>query len=458
VGITAELAHNIVATRFDAFDLQTLTKARNLFIDVLGCAVAGTKASGSGLLLDLMAEWGGTPQSTVLGTACKLPSHHAAMVNSVLARSYDFEPTGALIEGKSTPSHISGTTVPVALSVGEWVGASGKDTITALVLGDDLAARLAAASHLDIDSGWDSTGTVNAFGAAAVAGRLLGLDEDQMARALGIALNQLAGTFLNIFESTHSFKLPQGLAAQAGVFSAVLAQRGFTAPREPLTDKNGYFSLYCRNHDAGILGKDLGRRFYSGDTFKPFPCCRSNHAAIECTLALVEEHGIRAENVSEIIVSVTPTAKAFAVGQPFEIGDVPQINAAFSLQYTVANALVRKGVRLEHFTEDFIREPVMAAVVKKVTIDSSLPREIPLGAAVTIRTTDGREYEKRIEMARGRDTLTPLSPEEKIAKFRSNVAFAETVPQASAERALELLEHLEDVENVAEIAESLTPR
>jgi 2-methylcitrate dehydratase PrpD len=154
-------------------------------------------------------------------------------------------------------------------------------------------------------------------------------------------------------------------------------------------------------------------------------------------------------------VSVTPTAKAFAVGKPFEIGEVPQINAAFSLQYTVANALVRKSVTLEHFTEKAIHDPAIMAVVKKITLDSTLPKEIPLGAAVIIKTTDGSQYERHIDMAKGRDTLTPLSQEEKINKFWSNIRFSKTVSEASAKEALDLLEHLEDVDNVAQIAKSL---
>jgi 2-methylcitrate dehydratase PrpD len=458
VSVTAELAKNIVATRFEAFDSQTVRKARDLITDVLGCAVAGAGAPGSRMLLDLMREWGGAKQSTVLGVGGKLPVHHAAMVNAVFARSYDFEPTGALVEGKSTPSHISGTTVPVAVAMGEWTGASGKDVLTAMILGDDLAARLAAASCLNIDSGWDSTGTVNVFGAAAIAGKLLCLNERQMVSALGIALNQLAGTFLNIFDYTHSFKLPQGLAAQAGVFSAVLAKKGFTAPKEPLMGKHGYFSLYCKTYQLDVLGRDLGKKFYGSDTFKPFPCCRSNHAAIECTLALVEAHAIDPEDVSEITVSITPTAKAFAVGKPFRIGDVPQINAAFSIQYTVANALLRRGVTLGDFTEDSVRDPAVMDVVKKIKLDSTLPKESPLGAVVKIGTTDGKEYEKRIDMAKGRDTLTPLNQDEKRDKFWSNVVFSKAVPPTRARRALELLEGLEEVDDMAKVVRLLTPR
>ena len=124
VSITIELARNIVETDFSAFDSAVVEKARNRLMDVAGCAVAGAGAPGCSMLLDLMREWGGAKESTLLGLGGKFPVHHAAMLNSVFARSYDFEPTGALVEGKSTPSHIAGTTVPAALAAGEARGAS----------------------------------------------------------------------------------------------------------------------------------------------------------------------------------------------------------------------------------------------------------------------------------------------------------------------------------------------
>jgi 2-methylcitrate dehydratase PrpD len=458
MSITVELARNIVETDFDAFDSTAIEKARNRVMDVAGCAVGGVNAPGCSMLLDLMREWGGARESTVLGVGGKLPVHHAAMVNSVFARSYDFEPTGALVGGKSTPSHISGTTVLTALAVGEVTGAHGRAVLTAIILGDDLAARVAAASQLNIDSGWDSTGTVNALGAAAIAGKLWRLNEKQMVNAFGIALNQMAGTFLNIFDYAHTFKLPQGLSAQAGIFSAALARKGFTAAKDPLTGKHGYFALYCKNYQLDVLARNLGKEFYAGDTFKPYPCCRSNHAAVECALGLVNSHHIDPKDLSEVVVSVTPTARNFAVGQPFRIGEVPQINAAFSLQYTVASALLRKSICLEHFTDEYIRDPLVMDVVRKIRLDSAVPKEEPLGAAVRIRTVQGKEYEARVDMPRGSDSLTPLNQAEKREKFRSNAAFSKILPPDRVEKALELFDTIEEVDNVAKIIRLLVPK
>jgi 2-methylcitrate dehydratase PrpD len=451
VSIITELVRNILKASFQSFDASVIDRARNRIIDVVGCMIGGANASGNSMLIDLVKGWGGKKEGTILVHGIKAPVHDAAMVNSVMSRSYDFEPAGPLVEGKSTPAHLSGTTVPTAVTVAEERAASGKDLLTALILGDDLASRIIAASNLNIDSGFDCTGTVNAFGATAIAGRLLGLNEQQMTHAFGIVLNQLAGTFQNIFDGAHSFKLPQGLAARAGIFSVALAARGFTGVKDPLLSRYGYFSLYCKSYQLDVLTRNLGKEFYADNTCKPYPCCRSNHAAIDCVLDLVHAHTIRPENVDEIIVDMTPTARDFAVGQPFKIREVPQIDAAFNLQYNVANALLRKNVKLEHFTEKFIRDPGIMEIVPKIRLTATMPMEKPLGAGVTIKMKQGGEYEKTVDMPKGNGVLTPLTPAEKRAKFFDNVAFSKMLSLDKAEKALNLLERIEEVDNVAKV-------
>ncbi len=455
MSIIAELVKNVLETPFENFDPDEVDRARAKLIDVVGCIIGGANAPGCSMLIDLMWEWGGKKEGTILVHGFKVPLHNAALVNSVMARSYDFEPTGPLVDGKSTPAHLSGTTVPTALTVAEERSVSGKELLTALIVGDDIASRIIAASNLNIDSGFDSTGTVNAFGAAAIAGRLMGLNEQQMLNAFGIVLNQFAGTFQNIFDAAHTFKLPQGLAAQAGIFSVALASKGFTGVRDPLFSKYGYFALYCKSYQLDVLTKNLGKHFYMDNTCKPYPCCRSNHAAIECVLKLVQAHAITPEDVDEIVVDITPTARDFAVGQPFKIREVPQIDAAFNIQYNVANALLRKSIKLEHFTEEYVRDEKIADLVRKIRLTAKTSPETPLGAGVTIKMKQGSEYETRVDMPKGNGVLTPLSPAEKRAKFFDNVRFSNTISADKAEKALELLESLEEVDNVANIFKHL---
>jgi 2-methylcitrate dehydratase PrpD len=455
MSIIAELTKNVLETPFEAFDELTLQRARDRLIDVIGCAVGGANAPGCSMMLEVLRDWGGKKEATVLVHGGKLPAHNAAMMNCVMTRSYDFEPTGAYVEGKSTPAHLSGTTGPVALTVAEQRGTSGKELLTALILGDDLASRITAASQLNIDSGFDCTGTVNAFGATAIAGRLWGLNEHQMLNAFGIVLNQLAGSFQNIFDGAHSFKLPQGLSARAAIFSVALARKGFTGVKDPLLSKYGYFSLYCKTYQLEMLTRDLGKSFFADYTCKPYPCCRSNHAAVECVLEINHANTINPEDIDEIVVDITPTALDFAVGQPFKIRDVPQIDGAFNLQYTVASALLRKSIKLEHFTEESVRNPKITDMINKIRLTPTMPLDKPLGARVKIKMKQGNEYEKRIDMPKGNGIFTPLTKADMRAKFFDNVAFSQTVSMEKAEKVLDLIEGIEKIDNINKIIKLL---
>ena len=455
MSVIRQLVRNILETSFDSFDASTVDNARNRVIDVLGCLVAGANAPGCSIVKDLMEEWGGKKESTILVHGGRIPAHNAAMVNCVMARSYDFEPVGPFVDGKNTPGHISGTTVPTAIAVAEQRGASGKDLLTALILGDDLASRINAATGFSLDQGWDCVGTVNMFGATAIAGRLAGLNEDQMVNALGIVLNQLGGTMQTFFDGVHAFKLVQGLAARAGIFSVALAGRGLTGVTDPLFSRYGYFALYSKSCEADILTRNLGKAFYADNTFKPYPCCRANHAAIDCALELVRTENIKPEDVEEIIVEIPPMEYNFAVGQPFRIREVPQIDASFSLQYCIANAFLRGSVRVEHFSEETIRDPKIMEVIRKIKLTKSSDPGKFLAARIMVKAREGSKYETEVGVPKGDDLLAPLTTDEKREKFMNNAVFSKTVPLQRAKKALSLLERLEEIDEVARITRLL---
>jgi 2-methylcitrate dehydratase PrpD len=455
MSVTQELVRNILDTPFEKFDVDTVERARERIIDVVGCMIGGAYAPGCSMLLDLIREWGGREEATVIVHGVRLPAHNASLMTSIMARSYDFEPVCPIVDGISTPAHISGTTVPTALAVAEAQSSSGKDLLAALILGDDLTSRTVAASNTSLDSGFEPTGIANVFGATAIAGKLMGLNEQQMANALGIALNQLSGTFQNIFDGAHTFKLPQGLAARGGIFSAALARKGFTGVKDVFFSKYGYFSLFSKTCRPDLLTKDLGAEFYADMTLKPYPCSRSTHAAIDGVLSLVHNNPIQPEDVKEVVIDVPPETRDFAVGQPFKIRNVPQIDAGFSLQYTVASALCRKGVKLEHFSKEAIVEPKVMEIVKKIRFTAHMPPENPLSAAVKIRTRQGREYETRIDVPRGNSIFTPLTPRQKKEKFLANAEFSGAMRSNEAEVVWNMLRRIEEVGNVTDIVRLL---
>jgi 2-methylcitrate dehydratase PrpD len=443
-----KLAANVVTTRFEAFDEVLLEATKFRIIDTLGCLIGGAGDTGNPELAALLTEEGGKEEATILVHGGRVPAGSAALVNSAMARSFDFEPVSPLVEDTSCPGHISGTTVPTALSLAEATGASGREMLTALLIGDDIASRLLAASGFGFTLGWDGTGTVNAFGAAAIAGRLLGLDKLQMRNAFGIILNQIGSTFQIIWDGTVAFKLPQGLSARAGILSAQLAKAGWTGPVDPLFSQFGYYKMFTEGaHKPEVLTRELGRAYYADGTIKPYPCCRITHAAIDAALALVTKYGIKPEDIKKANLHVAQGGIDHVCGHPFKIGPFPHGNAAFSYQYTVGTALLYGAVRPEHFTEAAIRDGRINKFTSKVKLFASDDMSLET-ARLTLVLRDGRELTEHVEIARGDPRANPMTPDDIIAKFWTNVDFCGKISREKASELLAMLENLEELDSV----------
>jgi 2-methylcitrate dehydratase PrpD len=451
MNVSETLAANVINTRFEDLSPQNIERAKTRILDAVGCLIGGANAAGCVQLLNLVKQWGGAPEAHVLVHGVAAPAHNVAMLNSLMTRSYDFEPVEAEGENGTGPAHISGTTVPTALSMAERCSASGRELITALCLGDDLASRLSIASGFDFTLGWCNTGTINKFGAAAIAGKLLKLNQNQIHNSFGIVLNQLAGSMAGVWDKTMSFKLPIALACRDGIFAAELAQQGFKGVSDPFVGARGYFDLFTQNADRAKLTKDVGRRYYADCVIKPYPCCRANHSAIDTALKIAAQPGYRAEDILEIELNTAPAVLELFVGKPFTPGDTPQIDAAFSIRYTVANALLRKAVIPQHFTDAAIFDPAIAKLIGLMKLPGTLLPGGPVATEIKIKMKDGRVFAANSGVASGEIFKNPLMRDAILAKYRNNVEFSNTVSRTNAEKALAVIERLEDLKDVREL-------
>lgn len=449
--IIEELASNIVRTGFEAFDKATVEQAKNRIIDIIGCLIGGANGGGCAELRDLITEWGGEKEATILVHGDRVPACNAAWINSIMARSFDYGVLTPYIGNRPVWAHIAETNVPLAVTMAEWQHAGGKEMITAMVLGDDLTTRISAASTRDISPGWDTPGTVDKFGAVAIAARLMGLNEHQLTQAFGIVLNQLAGSFQPIQDAAHAFKLAQGLAARDGVIAAEMAARGWTGGKDPLLGRYGYFALYCREHDPEVLTRNLGKEFYGDCTFKPYPSCRFIHSTIDGALELVQSHDINPQDIDSITIDVAQMHYDSPLNQPFEPGEFPQGTAIFSLRYNVANVLIRKSIKPEHLTEEYILDPEVGALARKVAVISTIPPEKIEAAAVKLQMKDGRELSAYADVAKGNALEKPLSKEDIVAKFLDNIEFSNTISKGNAEKILTIIENLEAIEDISQL-------
>jgi 2-methylcitrate dehydratase PrpD len=448
MSIAEELAANVVQTRFESLDKETVERAKWRVIDSMGCLMAGADAAGSRALVELIKKWGGAEEATILVYNVKGPACNVALANGVLIRSYDFEPIEAEGETKSTPAHISGTTVSTAVTMAERQGASGKDLITALVLGDDLASRLSVASGFELTLGWDNTGTINAFGATAIASRLLRLNQKQVLDAFGLVMHQLGGSVSHCWDKVMAFKLPIGLSARNGIFSADLAAAGFTGNKDAFLGRFGYFTLYCNEYTTEGLTKDLGKRFYADRVIKPYSACRATHGSIDCALKAAGGRKLKGEEITRVLMHVAPgTANGFT-GEPFEPGETAQIAGAFSVRFTVATALMRGAVKPQYFTDEYARDQKIKDLTEKIEL---VPDMTPPNTKIEVLLKDGTVLAADTPFPSGDVFRTPLTQDQLRAKYRENVAFGGRVSTEKAEKVLEMLESLENVDDVRKV-------
>jgi 2-methylcitrate dehydratase PrpD len=452
IPVIEALAANVTETQFKNLDSPTIELAKNRIIDILGSVIGGANASGNKELTDLVRQSGGQKESTIMIFGQRIPMEHAAMVNSVMARSYDFEVMAYVLEGKFFPSHHAATTVPTALALAEALGAGGKELLTAMIVGDDVAARVQAASagH-PINLGWDGCTTLSHLAAVATSSRLLGLNTKQTKNAFGIVLGLIGGTLQCYWDGAPTFKLGQGTAAMHGILAAKLAKRGWTGVDDALFSRYGYFVVYGGGCvDPGILTRDLGEKFYGEAYFKPYPCGMPTHAGIDAALALMSQNKIQVDDIQEVIIHVPYGHMAnFYYAKPFVIRDFPQGDAAFSYIYTVATALVNKSVGLHNFMEEAIRDPRIKSMIKKIKMVER-PEGAELGIQVDLRLTNGRQLSEYKPEAR--DWATKATPRRQIiAKFRQQVEFSKTISGEKAESVLELLQDLEKLDSVNQI-------
>jgi len=453
VSATEELVENVLGTRFNWFDDVIIEQAKTRIIDSIGCLIAGVNAPGNSALVNLVKRWGGRKQATILVHGIRAQAQNVAMVNCIMARSYDYEPNGALVNGKIIPSHISGTTIMTAITMSEMMGANGQELITAMLVGENIASRILAAGSST--KRVDSIGTVNVFGATAIAGRLMRLNKSQMLNALGICLDQISGSYQNVWDGTGSFKLSQGLSARSGIFSAELARQGWSASKDPLLGKFGYFYLYSDGvTSSDVLTRDLGEKYYTEAHFKPYISCRYNHGPLECVFSLLHKHQIEAENIKEVNISVSRKSLQATVGKPFEGGDSPYAAALFSFQYTVANALLRKCIKPEHFSEELINDPDINVLVNKIKL-SELPQAELLEANVNIVMNDGEEFSEYCDAPRGDQDKNPMSKDEIIAKFWANVESSRILKKENAEEVIRLVENIEKLDSLDRVIQLL---
>ena len=455
-----ELVRHVLKARYEDLSPNAVQVVKKTLIDTLGCVIAGSTAPGCRDLVDLVKDWGGKPESTVLVYGGKVPAPPAVLANCTMARALDLDDVHEGGDGKGLGGHLSATFVPAYLAFAEYMGrpVSGKDFILANALGSDLACRLRIA--LKAYHGWLAE-TFAPFGIVAGAGKLLGFDEERMVNGMGIAYAQCSCNAQANSDGSLTIRVQQGLGARAGVLATILAEKGFTGAKNVLQGVYGFYPLYCRDeYDPAVVTDKLGKEFeVTNVSVKPYPCCKGTHAGIYGTLEILKEQGLKPEQVEE--VSVTANTWGYTVVWEGEHKYRPRniMDAQFSAPYTVATAMLKGGVFIDDFTEEAIKNQQILEFAQKVKvrIDPELDKIATVSppCSVELRTKDGKRYSKYVPYVKGHPQ-NPMTMAECIEKFRKCLPFsAKPLTEANVARVIQMVEKLEEVDDVTEITKLL---
>ncbi|MER5440449.1 MmgE/PrpD family protein [Streptomyces sp. NPDC002790] len=456
----ADFAARIDVARLDPLVVEAVQAN---ILDTLSCAVAGSTAPAIDVVHSLVKEWGGAPQADVWVHGGKVPAHHAAWLNSAMAHARDYDDThdAAIL-------HAGISCVPSALAAGQLnPEATGADLLAAVAAGLETMCRLGTAIEVDIvASGFIYSALLGYFGATAAAGRMLKLTPEQMWDAFGIVFSSVAGNHQVSRDASLMKRMQPGLAAQAGVVAAQLAQRGIRGVRNVFDGADGFSRIYLQGRlDNDVARADLGERFELLNlSYKPYPCCRDTHSAIDAVLDVRERMPRPSSDIRSIRVGVTAPGYQM-VCTPEAVRAAPQtiVEAQFSIPYAVAAAWIDGGVRLEHFTDDGVRRKDILELAAKVTpfVDEGIDRDwrrFVTPAAVSVEFTDGQSAHARVDYAKGHPK-SPMSTAEVTGKAENCAALAaQPLTDALPEQLLATTGRLVTLPDLNALTSLLAPR
>ena len=442
MGATGELARWVVETSSEQVPDSIIHEGKRCLINFLSVALYSSRDPSLDILLDVFKIEGGGRHASVLGTGVRTSLQNAALANGYLGHLEDYDDTHF-----PTVIHPSSPTLPAALALGEQLKSSGKDVLTAAVLGMEACCRIGMAVHpYHYDEGWHITGTCGVFGSVIAAGKLAGLDTLRMTQGLGIAGTQAAGVREVFGTMTKPFH--PGRSAQSGVLAALLAQRGFTSTATILEGRRGFAAVMSEDRHLDRVTEGLGEHWeLNMNGLKPYACGVVNHPLIDAMIALRDKPGVIPAAVESVKARVHPLVLELVDRPNPQVG----LEGKFSYQHSMAVGLVDGAAFPAQYTDARVKDPVVIEVRDRIvaSIDQAFGED---AAEVTLTLQDGRSYTERVEHATGAPK-NPLSDRQLDEKFRALVG--DVLPKSRVERLLSTLWELDQVADVGEVIEQM---
>ncbi len=442
--VTKKLAAWIVDLSPQAIPESVQHEGVRSFVNWLGCAVGGAAHETVDRALTAVLPFSGPQRAQILGRRERLDELHAALLNGISSHVLDYDDTHL-----KTIIHPAGPVASAILAIAEGRGISGRDFLTALIVGIEVECRIGNAVYPDhYDRGWHITGTAGVFGAAAAAGRLLGLDERRMSWALGLAATQSSG--LREMFGTMSKSFHPGRAAQNGAMSAFLARAGFDSSERAIEAPRGFANVLSTKQDYAEITEGLGERWEAAlNTYKPFACGIVIHPTIDGCQQIRRELGSEVAAIRSVALRTNPLVLELTGKTEPKTG----LEGKFSVYHAAAVALLRGDGSPTAFTDEAVRDPAIVAMRSRVTVTTD-PGIAEDAAEIAVTLADGRRVERFVRHAIG-SLERPLSDDALTEKFLRQSA--PILGEAAAKTLIDRAWQIEDTPDAGSISALAAP-
>jgi 2-methylcitrate dehydratase PrpD len=454
--LSTDLAAWASRVRFEELPTDVVESTKLRVMDVIGLSLAGAETAFGKSTRDAVAAMSPAGPCHILGFGDRVGVTSAAFANGALSQALEYDDTH-----NESIVHMSSPAVAAALALSEFTPVTGRDLISAIAIGNEISCRVGSVSSGELHKrGFHPTGLFATFGSAYLAGKLFGLDAEDMARAAGIAGSLASGLLECWVDGTQTKFLHPGWSAQSGITAAMLARSGVTGPARVFEGRWGLFASHVQDtaahRDFARINADLGSHWESRNaSFKPFPAAHVIHPYISAAIRLRDRHSIQPADIDRVDCPVTEFIVSI-VCEPIAEKHAPASDShgRVSLQYSVAEALFFGELGKRAYSDESRRNPAVLELARKVRyhVDPEYPGPGRFKGAVTITMMDGRQLTEVEEHNRG-SVENPMAYQELRAKFDENAGgFLSANARARLEDQLQRLETLADAKVLVELA------
>ncbi len=440
-GFTERLASFIVSTQAAKIPQTVYEHAKVAFMDWLAVTFAGKDDPLVKILIDYADMMGGNEQATIIGYRMRKDVSSAALINGSASHSLDYDDTLVSFLG-----HPSVTIFPSLLALSEWRGKSGRDFLTAYIIGLQAGGTVGACASLDhYMAGWHATSTLGHLASAAACSRLLGLSEKQARYALGIGATQSSG--LKRVFGTMCKPFHAGRSSQSGLMASLLAEKDFTSAEDILEGPQGFFEALKGkvNEDiVGLLGLgwdvvNLSQKYHAS--------CHATHSPMEASLEVIKDEKVDLDAIR----SITVHASTLSLQAAGKTEPATGLEGKFSIPYCVANALLRGETGMQAFTDEKVNDPAVRSIMKKITVLND-PEIKALESLVEIELDDGKVFKSFSDILQ---QIPPLDVKKARVKSKFLDLCDPVLGKVKSRSIMEKIETLETLSDMRDISEDL---